>query len=201
MSELIGLWLPILVASVAVFFLSGLFWQGPLHHKADINMLPKDKEDKLFALFRELGIDPKFYMFPNWESIQTKDKAEKAKAYEQWLKGPFGTLTIQPGAPSYAKNLGLTFVSYLAVSVLVAYLSTLALEPGAGFTPVFQFAATAGVLGYTFAIWPGSLFFGKPKRLLLLETVDGVLYGLLTGAVFALLWPSVESVAPAIPAG
>lgn len=201
MSELIGLWLPIVVASVAVFFLSGLFWQGPLHHKADMNMLPKDKEAKLFAVLREMNIDPKLYIFPNWEGIMVKDKDAKAKAMEAYKAGPFGTLTLSPGVPNYGRNLGLTFVSYVVTTIFVAYLATLALEPGAGFVPVFQFTATAGVLGYAFAIWPSAVFFGKPIRMLLLETLDGVLYGLLTGAVFGLLWPSVEAAAPAIPAG
>ncbi|MEM9064326.1 MAG: hypothetical protein AAGB51_02430 [Planctomycetota bacterium] len=201
MAELLGLWLPILVSSVVVFFLSGLFWQGPLHHKADINMLPADKEDKLFAMLKELNLDPKFYMFPSWAGMQSKDPEEKKAGVDRWKSGPWGTVNLTPGVPNYARNLGLTFASMLVATIVVGYLASLALQPGAGFVSVFQFVGTASVLGYALAFWPGSLFFGKPMRMLLLETIDGVVYGLVTGVIFGLLWPAAAEVAPAIPGG
>ena len=59
----------------------------------------------------------------------------------------------------------------------------------------FDVAGAAGVLAYCAGSIPGALFFGKPGRFILTDFIDGVLYGLLTGVVFAWLWPAAEVVA------
>ena len=85
-------------------------------------------------------------------------------------------------------NMLWTFVFYLGASFLIAYLSTMALGPGDGFLPVFRFVGTAGIMTYCCAGIPNAIWF---KRKMLYNTLDGIAFGLITGLIFALLWPGV----------
>ena len=73
-------------------------------------------------------------------------------------------------------------------SFFIAYLGTLALEPGADFLKVFQVTGTAGILAYAFGFVPNAIWFGTHCRPLLMDIIDGVCFGLITGAVFGMLW-------------
>ena len=70
---------------------------------------------------------------------------------------------------------------------LIAYLSTLALEPGASFIKVFRFVGTAGIIAFCLAGVPTGIWF---RRRMLYDILDGIAYGLLTGVVFGLMWPA-----------
>jgi hypothetical protein len=48
---------------------------------------------------------------------------------------------------------------------------------------------TAAILAHCFAFMPNNIWFGTPKRAILMDVLDGVVYGLITGAVFGALWP------------
>ena len=65
--------------------------------------------------------------------------------------GPRGIVTILPKA-NMVQNLGLTFLYFLVVSFLLAYLGTIALPRGADFLAVFRFIATAGLMTFLSAI-------------------------------------------------
>jgi hypothetical protein len=54
---------------------------------------------------------------------------------------------------------------------------------------VFRVLGTAGVLAYCFAFLPNGIWFGAKPRAMAMNVIDGVAYGLVTGAVFAWLWP------------
>jgi hypothetical protein len=95
----------------------------------------------------------------------------------------------------------LTLLVYLAVSVLVGYLGWNALPhagvaAGAlseslrpGFAKIMQVLGTAGVLAYCFASLPNDIWFQRSGREVLTSLIDGVIFGLITAAVFAWLWP------------
>jgi hypothetical protein len=62
--------------------------------------------------------------------------------------------------------------------------------PGpASFAKVFQVAATAGILAYCFSFIPTAVWFGSYKRTIVATFIDGIVYGLITGAIFAWRWP------------
>jgi hypothetical protein len=93
----------------------------------------------------------------------------------------------------------LTLVVFLVVSLLVGYLGWNALPHGMGaagvvadgadFTKVFQVLGTAGILAYCFASLPNDIWFQRSGREIATNLIDGVVFGLITGAVFAWLWP------------
>ena len=194
MNELMSLWLPIIVSSVAVFGASYLMWMVLPFHKADWKSLPD--EEGFFRALQSAGIGTGQYMFPGCEDYSMmKDPAFKKK----WEAGPHGMLRICGTAPNFGRNLTLTFLFYVVAGISVGYLGTLALEPGADFRSVFCFTAFAGVLAYVFASIPNAIFFGQPLKSIMLDVADGAIYGVLTGVVFAWLWPGLPELDIPVP--
>ena len=112
---------------------------------------------------------------------------------QRWDRGPHGMLTVWSGPPNMGTSLPLTFVFYVVVSVFVAYLSSLALGDGPPFRTVFRVAGAAGVACYLLGGIPGHIWFDKSMRRLVTNAADNLVYGILTGLVFAWLWPGGTS--------
>lgn len=191
MITLIDLWLPILLSAVAVWIAAAVAWMALPHHKGDFKKLPN--EDAAMAAIRNLAIAPGLYFFPNMEQCNKNKMDDAAKA--KFEKGPHGLLQIWP-AENFGKmgrNMLLSFLFYIIVGVFIAYLSTLSggLPRGSEFISVFRFTATAGIMAYCLASIPQDIWFGKPLRNILACLADGIAFGLITGAIFAWLWPGV----------
>ena len=86
----------------------------------------------------------------------------------------------------YTENLVWTFVAFLAASAFLGYLASFGVPQGAGFLEVFRFVATAAIMTHCFGFIPNAIWFKAP---ILTNLLDGIVYGLLTGLVFALFWP------------
>jgi sulfite exporter TauE/SafE len=97
------------------------------------------------------------------------------------------------------RNLGLTFLSYIIIGVFVGYLGTMALDAGAGFREVFRFTGTAAVMAYTFGFIGDTIWYGQPLKPFLHDLADSIVFGLLTGAVFAFMWPALETPGLTVP--
>ncbi len=184
MDLLLSLWLPILVCGVVLFFCSFLAWTILPHHKPDIKWLPD--EPALLALIKAQNLTPGQYMFPRCEHADAKNP----EAMARYKAGPWGLLRVWPSTVNMPRNLFATLTMFLIVSLVIAYLASLALPTGAGFLRVFQFTATAGVLAYGAGGGLGEIWFTKPLRAKIMDFIDGAAYGLVTGVVFALLWPN-----------
>jgi hypothetical protein len=188
MGEVMSLWLPILVAAVVVFFASFVSWMLLPFHKADFKELPD--EDGLFQVLKSSGVAPGQYMFPHCaDPSMMKDPAYKKK----WEAGPHGSLLVSATVPNFGRNLALVFLFYVVVGFFVAYIGAAALAPGAAGGKVLQVTGCAATLAYAFGAIPNAIFFGKPLRATALDVVDGVIYGVLTGIVFAWMWPAAEA--------
>jgi NADH:ubiquinone oxidoreductase subunit 3 (subunit A) len=183
MEELVNLWLPIVVSAVLVFFASFIAWTVSTHHKPDWKKLPN--EERVMEEVRGAKVSAGQYMFPYCDPSEMKDPTKKAR-YEA---GPHGTVNVWPGPPNMGMNMVLTLVFFLVTSIFVAYLTSVALDPGARFAKVFQVAGTAAIMAYCFAFIPNNIWFHKPLRAVVMDILDGVVYGLITGATFGLLWP------------
>lgn len=182
MPALPDLWLPIVLATVAVFFTSFLSWMVLQIHKADWRKLAD--EDGFMAFVRQQGVPAGSYMFPLCEKMaemQTPEFQAKLTA------GPRGMLTVFTGSVSMGPSLGLTFLLFLVVNIVLAYLGTIGLAKGAEFVTVFRFFATAALLAYLTGITQYSIWF-RPR--LTGYVIESSLYGLVTGLIFAGLWPA-----------
>jgi hypothetical protein len=71
----------------------------------------------------------------------------------------------------------------------IAYLTSVTLPKTAEFAKVFQVVGTAGILAYSFSFIPNAIWFGAYKRTIVASIIDGIVYGALTGAIFAWRWP------------
>ena len=85
-------------------------------------------------------------------------------------------------------NSGLVYC--LLVGLFTAYLTGLAVEPGAGFLEVFRFAGTASFGGYFLALIQNSIWYKRAWSTTLKYLADGFIYALGTAAIFAWLWPA-----------
>ncbi|MBX3359580.1 MAG: hypothetical protein KF745_14270 [Phycisphaeraceae bacterium] len=186
MDLLTSLWLPILLSAAAVWIVSTILSLPFLHHKNDWVGLPAGQEDALLGFLRTSGIRPGNYLFPDFRSREAMESEKVKTALEH---GPVGHLSVWSPPLSMGGKLAGTFVVYLVVSALIAYLASVALPRPAEFARVFQVVATAGVLAYSFAFIPSAIWFGAYRRAIAAGVVDGVVCGLITGAIFAWRWP------------
>jgi hypothetical protein len=184
MEYLTQLWIPILVSAAAVWVASALCWMAIGHHNHDHAAIP-DEQGFIEAL-KSWNLPPGNYGFPDFQKC--KDKSIPADQKPKWGEGPMGLLRVW-GPTSMGGNMLWTFLTFLVVSALIAYLGSAALRPGDSFAHVFQVLGTAGVLAYCFAGIPNDIWFQKSRRSMVLNFIDGVVFGLITGAVFAWLWP------------
>lgn len=184
MSELIALWLPVLVASVAVFFASFLAWVVIGHHTPDYREHPE--EGTLMEFLQKSGTKPGVYMFP---MARTKEEMESETKKQRMNSGPWGTVNVFSRQISMGRNLLFTYIFYLVTSVFIAYVGTLGLDAGAGFSKVFQLTGTVGILAYAFGPVGNAIWFGTHLRPAVMDILDGVAFGLVTGVVFGAMWP------------
>ena len=184
MVDLMSLWLPILLSTAALFFLSFLAWMVLPHHKKDWNGLPD--EAAFGKAVSDLNLQPGNYSFPYFESNEEMKSPEFLQRQQQ---GPNGTLQLWNGPCNMGKCLFCQFTFFLVTNFCLAYLATMGVQAGANFMQVFRFVGTAGILTYTAASVPGSIWFNLrlPGYI-----VDGLMYGLATGAVFACFWPAAS---------
>ncbi len=186
MTPLHSLWLPILLSSVIVFVVSALVHMLTPWHKDDYRQLPD--QDRTMEALRGLAIPPGDYMVPKPE---TREELSSGEFAERMKQGPVMVLTVIPsGPPAMASNLVLWFLYSLVIGVFAAYVTGRApLPPGAHYLAVFRMVATVAWLGYSAALWQMSIWYRRAWGTTLKATIDGLVYALLTGAVFGWLWP------------
>lgn len=199
MEFLVELWLPIVLSAIAVWIASALAWTALPHHKKDFVKLPD--ESGFITHLRALNIPPGNYAIPMC-SHGKGGMSEEAKRC--MVEGPLGMLSLFKVPAKMGKNMILSFCVYLAISITLAYLAWVALgTPGAGslggvagiesrpgptFGQVFQITGTAGILAYCFSHIPSGIWFGAARRAIIFNIIDGVVFGCITGAIFAWLW-------------
>src|SRR5262245_16007129 len=150
-----SLWLPILLAAVAVWFWAFLSWAVLPLHKRDFGKLPN--EDGFLNSMKSMGIPQGAYGFPYCSDNKERNNPEFVA---KWKSGPAGMLNVWNPNASMGMNMVLSFLVYLIVSAMIAYLAASAGMPrGAGFSRALQVIGTAGVLAYTFAALPQMIWF------------------------------------------
>lgn len=186
MTALSALWLPILVSAVAVFVVSSIIHMTPLWHKNDFPRYPN--EDRVLDALRPIGIPPGDYLMPrpaNPAEMRSPEFKEKMK------RGPAVLLTVMsPWTGSLAKPLSLWFVYCVVVSVLAAFIAGSAIAPGpVSFGQVCHFAGVTAFIAYAVALWQMSIWYQRAWSMTFKATFDGIIFALVTCAVFTWMWP------------
>jgi hypothetical protein len=181
----ISLWWPVLLSAILVYLVSTIIHMATPLHRGDWRRLPK--EDEVMAALRPFDIPPGDYGMPLASSMAAmKDPAHKAKLQA----GPVGFFTIFPtGLPAIGKSLILWFLYGLVVSAYTAYVCSHALAWGAGYRAVFRIAGCTSFAAYSLALLQHSIWYRRNWGTTLRSMFDGLIYGLLTAATFAWLWP------------
>jgi len=185
MTELLALWLPILLSAVFVFIASSIIHMTPLWHKGDYPPVPN--EDALRDAVRPLAIPPGDYMVPR--ALSGAEMRSPA-FIEKMKQGPVLMLTVLPNGPmGMAQNLILWFIYSVVVSIFAAYVAGSALPPGAEYLSVFRFAGVTAFVGYSLALWQLTIWYKRSLSSSIKGTLDGLIYALLTAGTLGWLWP------------
>ena len=184
MVSLTALWLPILLSAVLTFFASSLIHMVLGWHAGDWKKFPS--EDAVLDALRSFNLAPADYVAPLPTSRAEMSTPEfKAKV----ARGPRVTLTVLPPENSMPRNLVLWFLYSIVVAVFAAYVASMTLAPGAPYLTVFRVTSTVAFAGYALALWQSWVWYSRSLGYTIRSTIDGLVYGLLTGGAFGWLWP------------
>jgi len=184
MVSLTALWLPILLSAVAVFVASSIIHMALPWHSKDFKKFPS--EDGVLDAVRPFNLPPGQYVAPLPESMAQMNSPEfKAKAE----RGPRLMMNVLSPSSSMGRNLVLWFVYGIVIGVFAAYVATLTLGPGAPYMTVFRVTSTVAFAAYALALWHNVIWYSSGLGATVRSTIDGLIYGLLTGGVFGWLWP------------
>jgi len=185
MVGLTSLWLPILLSAVVVFIVSSIIHMLLPWHKNDYKKIPD--EGKVLDALRPFNIPPGDYMAPLASSMEDMKSTEFA---EKMKKGPVVIVTVKPnGMWKMGPTMFLWFLYSVVVGFFAAYIAGRALHVGAHYLEVFRFVGATAFMGYSFALWQFSIWYGRSWSTTIKATIDGLLYALLTAGVFGWLWP------------
>ncbi len=185
MVPLLSLWLPVLLSAIIVFIASSVIHMLLPFHNSDFRRLPS--EDEVMETLRKFSIPAGDYMMP----CPSNPKEASSPAFvEKMTKGPVAVMTVlRSGPAAMGARLAAWFVYLLVVGVFAAYVAGRALGPGADYLAVFRFAGTTAFVGYSLALWQNTIWYNRSWVVTLKQTVDGLVYGLLTAGTFGWLWP------------
>jgi hypothetical protein len=180
-----SLWLPILLSAVVVFIASTIMHMLLPYHRKDHGPVPN--EDGVMEALRKFDIPPGDYMIP---CAGSPDAMKQPAFQEKMKKGPVVVLTVMPcGATSMTASLVQWFLYLVLVGILVAYITGHAVAPGGRYLAVFRFAGATAFIAYAIALWQNSIWFKLSWSTTLKNTIDGLVYGVVTAGIFGWLWP------------
>jgi hypothetical protein len=186
MVSIISLWLPILLAAVLVFVISFIIHTFLPYHRSDLVKVPS--EDEAMDALRKLNISPGDYIIPyagSTEAMRSPEFKEKLN------KGPSIIMTVMKSGPtSMGGSLGLWFLYSVVVGIFAAYIAGHALGPGAHFRAVSRYAGCVAFSGYSLALLHDSIWYKRKWCTTFKLMFDGLIYALVTAAVFGWLWPA-----------
>ena len=187
MVSLMSLWLPILLSAVFVFIVSSIIHMMLPYHKSDFKKLPK--EDEVMDALRGFNIPEGDYFMPN---ACEKGGMKNKEIQDKFAKGPVAMMTVmKSGSPNMASSLILWFFYSIVVSILAAYVTTIALPPNAHYMVVFRYISSTAFIGYSIALLQNSIWYNRNWGATIKSMFDGLIYALLTAGTFGWLWPKM----------
>jgi hypothetical protein len=179
------LWLPIVLSSVFVFFVSAVIHMVLPWHRNDMKKLPS--QDPVMDALRPFSIPPGDYMVPRADQMKDMRTPEfKAKM----ANGPVIVMTVFPNEMwGIGTNLVQWFLYVLVISAFAAYLCFHTVPAGASAHHVIRVAGLTSFLGYAPALWQMSIWYRRSWVTTIKITIDGALFAAVTAATFVWFWP------------
>ena len=181
-----SLWLQVLLAAVATFVASALFWTLAPWHRTEFKQLPN--EDAVRKALHDQGVTEGQFRIPYSENREDWKSPEFLRRFEN---GPVGVFQFEtPGPMSMGPRLLKTFALYFFVAFFTAYCLRQAFPTGAAYMKVFQLAGGISLASHAFGHFQDHIWFSKSCRRVTLQFIDSVVYALLTAGIFASMWPA-----------
>src|SRR5258706_5270410 len=185
MISLAQLWLPILVAAIAVFAASSVIHMVLKWHNTDHLRLAR--EDDVRAVIRAGASGPGQYFVPHCTDPKEMQKPEVVQKFKE---GPVGLLILRPPAtPSMGKSLGCWFLLNVVIALLAGYLACRTLAAGSSFLQLCRIVGTVTFVAYASGSGQQAIWIGKPWTSTGKEVADALIYAVVSAAVFGWLWP------------
>jgi hypothetical protein len=185
MVGLTALWMPIVVSAALVFIALALVHGLLGWHKGDMTAVPREAE--VMDMLRGLNLPPGDYRFPFSTSV---DEMKTPEWDDKMKQGPVGVMSISPSAPmNMGKMFGQWFVYSLIIAVLAAYITGRTHAPGAPYLEVFRVSSAVTFCCFVVGLWQNWIWWGQSTRFAVTNSLDGIIYALITGATFGWLWP------------
>lgn len=189
MTELAALWLPILLGAVFIFAASSIIHMGPFWHRNDFPPLPD--EPRARAAIGALNVPPGDYMMPR---CQTAAEMRSPEFLQKLSEGPVWIITVRPnGTWGMGKALGQWFGYIVIVALFAAYVTAVALPPGAHYLTVFRFVGTAAFMAFALGLAHDSIWYSRQWGVTFKLMLDGLIYSLILAGTFGWLWPKAIS--------
>ena len=185
MISVTALLLPALLSAVLVFLVSSIVHMATKWHAGDFLKVPN--EDAVMAALRPFNIAPGSYVMPRPSSMKDLGTPEFK---EKHRLGPSAMLHVLPGGQTgMSQQLVGWFIYAFVVALMAGYVTSKGVGVGAPSTGVFKFVGAIAFMGYSVGLWQMSIWYRRSWVVTLKSTIDGVIYGALTGLAFAWLWP------------
>jgi len=185
LTDLLELWMPVLVSAVIVFVASSIIHMGPFWHRKDFPALPQ--QDRVQDALRPFQIAPGDYMLPRGDCHADMKSPE---FLEKWKRGPVAFITVLPnGVPTMGRSLSLWFLYCIVVSIFAGYVASRGLASSTEYIRVFQLVGATAFVGFVLAGWQAWIWQGRGVKLMVTMTIDGLIYACLTAGTFGWLWP------------
>lgn len=186
MTDLLQLWMPIIVSAVIVFIASSIIHMGPFWHKNDYPAPPQ--QDRMLEALRPFNLVPGEYCLPRADTMAEMSTPEFVAKLE---RGPVLMMTVKPNGPwSMGRCLTLWFIFSAVVSLFAGYIASRSLGTDAHYLRVFQVVGAAAFIGYALGLWQMWIWYGRSLGMTLKATFDGLIYACLTAGTFGWLWPN-----------
>ena len=185
MHDLLGLWLPILAAAVAVFVASSLVHMVFKWHNADYRQL--SNEDDVMSVLGAGAPAPGQYVVPHCNDMKRmQEDAMQAK----YRAGPIGFITIvKSGPPAMGASLLRWFVFNVVVATVAAAVTWQALGANANAHEAAHLIGILSFLTYAGGSIQNGIWMGKPWGSVAKDQLDALIYGVVSALVFMVLWP------------
>jgi len=185
MNGLAALWLPIVVAAVAVFVASSLIHMVFKWHNAEYR--PLSNEEAVLAALRAGSPSPGQYVLPHCNDMK---RMQEAAMQAKYRAGPVGFLTIiKSGPPAMGKSLSLWFVLNVLVAAAAAGVTRQSLGVDADAHIAAHLIGIISFLTYAGGSVQHGIWMGKPWSAVAKDLLDALIYGTVSALAFWWLWP------------
>ena len=185
MTSLAALWLPIVLSTVFVFIASSIVHMVLPWHKSDFAGVPDE------AGFRRavgpMNIPQGDYVVPHCTDMKEMNTPEYKAKLEA---GPVLIMTVRKnGQASMAPMFIGWTIAILVASIIAACVAATTMAPGADTQKVWHVTGLVALGVYGFGGWPESIWFGRKWSSAVKNTVDAVIYAVITALTFGWMWP------------